>query len=195
MPDGSYVAPKFRHLILDRDGVLNREAAIGWVTELYQWEWEVGLPDALDALARSGIRVSVVTNQSCVGRGLASAKSVDELHDWLTVQMHSRGITMVGIFCCPHGPDNGCRCRKPLPGLLHDAIAASGVPPSETMMVGDDLSDQQAARSAGIESALVLTGKGRRISGQIDESTRVFANLAELLRRVDKEVPESLSEL
>ena len=59
-------------------------------------------------------------------------------------------------------PTEGCRCRKPLPGLIEAAIEASGIEPAATLLVGDDLRDLEAARAAGVGSVLVLTGKGRR---------------------------------
>ncbi|MGB5815275.1 MAG: hypothetical protein WBI27_08745, partial [Thermoanaerobaculia bacterium] len=62
-----------RHVILDRDGVLNREAAEGgWISDPKEWRWEQGAREGLLLFARAGVRVSVVTNQSCIGRGLAS---------------------------------------------------------------------------------------------------------------------------
>ena len=149
------------HVILDRDGVLNREPASGWVTDAAQWEWETGALDALDLLAASGVRVSIVTNQSCIGRGLVAADVVERLHSWLAAELRARGVDLVGIFVCPHAPDAGCACRKPGAALFEQAIAESGVSAARTVAVGDDVRDVEAARAAGVRPIVVLTGKGR----------------------------------
>jgi D-glycero-D-manno-heptose 1,7-bisphosphate phosphatase len=147
-------------VILDRDGVLNREGA-GPVTAPRDWVWEDGGLDALDLLAAHGALVSIVTNQSCIGRGLASQADVDGLHGWLAAELTGRGVRLVGIFTCPHAPDAGCRCRKPAPGLVLDAVRSAGVPPAETLLVGDADRDVVAGRAAGVTPFLVGTGKGR----------------------------------
>ncbi len=147
-----------RHVLLDRDGVLNRTSPSGWVTDVADWHWERGAVAALDLLAATQCAVSVVTNQSCIGRGLVAAEQVDTLHDWLGSELRERGVRLVGIFVCPHAPGTNCRCRKPASGLLLDALAVSGTDPAATMMVGDSPTDADAAAMAGVGFAAVATG-------------------------------------
>jgi D-glycero-D-manno-heptose 1,7-bisphosphate phosphatase len=64
------------------------------------------------------------------------------------------------VFVCPHAPDEGCNCRKPRPGLVRQAIDASGVPATQTALVGDALRDLEAGRQCGVRVVLVRTGKG-----------------------------------
>lgn len=148
------------HVLVDRDGVLDREPAEGWISDIAEWTWEDGALDGLRALAAAGIRVSVVTNQSGVGRGVVPAAALETVHGWLGDQLRALGLDLVGVHACPHAPDSGCRCRKPAPGLLLDAIAASGLRREQTVLVGDAERDIAAARAAGIRSVLVRTGKG-----------------------------------
>jgi D-glycero-D-manno-heptose 1,7-bisphosphate phosphatase len=63
---------------------------------------------------------------------------------------------------CPHAPEAGCSCRKPASGLIEAAIARSGIAAADTLVVGDDHRDLEAARGAGVVAALVRTGKGRQ---------------------------------
>ena len=77
-PIGDELA-RVRHVILDRDGVLNRELERGWLTDPSQWEWEEGALDALAAWASHGVLLSVVTNQSGIGRGAVAKRDVDKL--------------------------------------------------------------------------------------------------------------------
>jgi D-glycero-D-manno-heptose 1,7-bisphosphate phosphatase len=153
---------RFRHLILDRDGVLNREAEnSGYITRPEQFEW---LPDALAglrALHHAGVRVTVATNQSGVGRGLVSLEQLSAIHRLMQEDVTAHGAALAAVLFCPHAPEALCECRKPAPGLIRAAIAASDLAAEHSLVVGDDLRDLQAATRAGVSAALVRTGKGR----------------------------------
>ncbi|NHZ72866.1 MAG: HAD-IIIA family hydrolase [Nitrospirae bacterium] len=181
-PSGSRLTP-IRHVILDRDGVLNRELVSGWLTDLGQWQWEEGAIEALGIWATHGTWISVVTNQSGIGRGVASRQAVDGIHEWLGNELSARGIELVGIFVCPHAPDEGCDCRKPRPGLILEAVEKSGIPTEETIVIGDDLRDLAAGRAAGLRVGLVCTGKGPRVRDSLDEDALVFRDLIEAATR------------
>ncbi len=152
-----------RHVILDRDGVLNREAAgSGYVLRPQEFEWLPGALDALRSLHAAGIRLSVVTNQSAVGRGLMSLAALQAVHERMGREAAAHGAPLDAILFCPHAPEAACACRKPEPALLAEAVARSGIAAAETLAVGDDARDLEAARRAGVPAALVRTGKGRR---------------------------------
>ena len=68
---------------------------------------------------------------------------------------------IAGFFYCPHGPDDACQCRKPLPGLIHQIAEELAVSVTHVPFVGDSLRDLQAAQGAGCQPVLVLSGKGR----------------------------------
>ncbi len=162
---------EIRHVILDRDGVLNREdAAGGWIRDPQEWIWERGAREGLLLLARAGVRVSVVTNQSCIGRGLAGADEIARVNDHMRRQTAASGARIDDVFVCPHAPEEGCDCRKPRPGLVRQAIEASGVPASQTVLVGDAARDLEAGRLGGVQVVLVRTGKGAEteVSEQIE---------------------------
>lgn len=155
--------PHFRHVIFDRDGVLNAEPRDGgYVCTPAQWQWLAGVTDSLARLSAAGICISVATNQSCIGRGLVTRDALDAIHAHMRDTAARAGATIDHVFVCPHAPEQACRCRKPAPGLLLDALATSGIDRRETLLVGDDLRDLQAASAAGIPAALVRTGKGTR---------------------------------
>jgi D-glycero-D-manno-heptose 1,7-bisphosphate phosphatase len=151
-----------RHVILDRDGVLNREAADGaFVREPAEFHWLPGALEGLAILRRAGLRLSVVTNQSGVGRGIMSLEQLAAVHERMQAEASAYGATLDAVFFCPHRPEDGCTCRKPAPGLIEAAVARSGIAAAESIVVGDDRRDLEAARRAGVAAALVRTGKGR----------------------------------
>lgn len=170
--------PAIDHVILDRDGVLNRERDSGWVTSIDEWEWEPGALDAIDRLARSGVRISVVTNQSCIGRGVTTRTAVDRLHREVTDELRDRFDADIDVFVCPHVDDDRCGCRKPEPGLILQAMGRHGSDPDRTIMIGDDVRDMTAGTRAGVRTILVRTGKGHRVDPELVPDTTITESLA-----------------
>jgi len=145
-------------VLVDRDGVItaNRE------DHVKSWDEVEIIPGAIEALARlhqTGHRVFVVTNQSAIGRGLVSALAVEAIHDQLGSLIAVKGGHVEAFLVCPHGPDDGCICRKPAPGLLHQARDRFGVALENAIVIGDHETDLLAAAAAGCDSILVLTGR------------------------------------
>lgn len=168
-------------IILDRDGVINRDSD-AFVKSPDEW---VALPGSLEAIARltqAGWTVAVATNQSGLARGLFDMDTLNAIHIKMRREAAALGGSVDAIFLCPHGPDDGCGCRKPLPGMMQDIghrydIDLAGVP-----AVGDSLRDLQASSAAGCSPWLVLTGNGEktRAKGNLPPNTRICADLAEV---------------
>lgn len=53
-------------------------------------------------------------------------------------------MRFAGVYVCPHGPDDGCRCRKPAPGMLLDAARDLGLDLAGSLMIGDKAADVEA---------------------------------------------------
>ncbi len=142
--------------MFDRDGTLTYEHQ-GHPPDLAALSPYPFAGPLLRDLDAAGYPLAVVTNQSGVARGLWPLEDVDALH-----QRFSRewGVAP-NFYICPHGPDDGCSCRKPEPGLLQQALVAAGAVAGRAMLIGDSLADAGAAENAGVEFALVLTGRGR----------------------------------
>ncbi len=159
-----------RHLILDRDGVLNQEAPEhGYILRPEDFAWLPGSLQALVTLTRLGMRISVATNQSAVGRGLMTLTQLDRVLATMLSQAEAAGAHIAGVYFCPHAPEAHCDCRKPAPGLIRSAVQAAGIPAAQTLVVGDDVRDVEAARAAGVRAAMVRTGKGGRGNEQLLE--------------------------
>jgi D-glycero-D-manno-heptose 1,7-bisphosphate phosphatase len=177
---------RFRHVILDRDGVLNREARDGsYVLTPAQFDWLPGALEGLALLHHAGVRVSVVTNQSAVGRGLMSLEQLEAVHLKMSTEAARGGGVLDAVLFCPHAPQDLCECRKPAPALLLEAVSRAGIGAGETLAAGDDLRDLEAAERAGIEPALLLTGKGqatRRRLADADRTARTYDDLLQLAR-------------
>ena len=172
-------------IILDRDGVINVESDL-FIKSPEEW---VAIPGSLEAIAelnRAGFTVAVATNQSGIARGLYSEEMLHSIHQKMQDELAKVGGAIDAIFYCPHHPDDGCECRKPLPGLLnqiteHYSCSLDGVP-----FVGDTLRDARAAQAAGATPVLVRSGYHDERLEQIakDENILVFDNLLEFSENV-----------
>ncbi|MDA8118680.1 MULTISPECIES: D-glycero-beta-D-manno-heptose 1,7-bisphosphate 7-phosphatase [Acidiferrobacter] len=150
-----------RLVILDRDGVINEDSD-DYIKTPEEWRPIPGSLEAIARLTHAGIQVVVATNQSGIARGLFNVDMLGRIHNRMLDEIHHRGGEIEAIFFCPHGPRDGCTCRKPLPGLLYDIAARFKTSLSSTFAVGDTRRDLEAARAAQALPVLVRTGKGMR---------------------------------
>lgn len=165
-------------IVLDRDGVINRDSA-DFVKSPDEW---IALPGSLAAMARlsrAGWRIVVATNQSGLARGLFDMAALNAMHAKLRRELAAEGGAIDAVFACPHGPDDGCACRKPLPGLFHQIAARYDISLDGVPAVGDSLRDLQAASAAGCRPWLVLTGNGAKTqaAGKLPPGTDIRADL------------------
>jgi D-glycero-D-manno-heptose 1,7-bisphosphate phosphatase len=146
-------------IILDRDGVINYDSD-DYIKSPEEWKPIPGSIEAIGRLAREGYHVVIATNQSGIARGLFDFNTLSKIHNKLLEAVRAAGGEIEGIFFCPHGPDDGCRCRKPLPGLLEEIADRLKVNLQGVYAVGDAERDVLAARAVAARPVLVRTGKG-----------------------------------
>jgi D-glycero-D-manno-heptose 1,7-bisphosphate phosphatase len=175
--------PERGWVILDRDGVINRDRA-DYVKTPAELDFLPGSLEAIAALTRAGYGVVVATNQSGVGRGLLSGQDLDAIHSKLETAVQAAGGELRGVFVCPHAPDAGCACRKPRAGLLRQIATWAGIDLVGVPVVGDAGRDLEAARSVGALPILVRTGHGEKTLREWPDvaGLTVFADLAEFAR-------------
>ena len=147
-------------VILDRDGVINRDSD-NYIKSLDEWVPYPSSITAISRLTRAGYTVAVATNQSGIARGFYNEATLHAMHRHLIALVESEGGRIAHIAYCPHGPDDQCQCRKPLPGMLVEIQQQLELESlTDSWMVGDSLRDLQAGESVGCKTALVRTGKG-----------------------------------
>lgn len=149
-----------RAIFLDRDGVINENRA----DHVKSWDEFVLIPGALHGirlLSEAGWPIFVVTNQAAVNRGLVSHQTIAQINQRMVAVAHQHGAHIRGVRYCPHRPDEGCRCRKPSPGMLLSLAVEHGLDLARSYMVGDALTDIAAGQAVGCRTALVQTGRGR----------------------------------
>ncbi|MDE1167462.1 MAG: D-glycero-beta-D-manno-heptose 1,7-bisphosphate 7-phosphatase [Pseudomonas sp.] len=169
-------------LILDRDGVINQDSD-AYIKSVQEW---VPIPRSIDAIAqlsKAGWTVAVATNQSGIARGYYDLATLDAMHARLRALVAEQGGEVGLIVYCPHGPDEGCDCRKPKPGMLKTIAAHYQADLAGVWFVGDSMGDLEAARAVDSQPVLVKTGKGEKTLGKVlPEGTLIFEDLAAVAR-------------
>jgi len=164
-------------VFLDRDGILIEE--VGYLRRVEDLRLLPGVPEAVRRLNEAGLPVLVVTNQSVVARGLCTEADVTAIHTALAQQLQDQGAHIDRFYYCPHHPSEGrgvyrmaCKCRKPRSGLVYQAAQELHLRLSRSVVVGDKLSDLEAAWEAGCRAVLVLTGYGQETLKSLDGNPR-----------------------
>jgi D-glycero-D-manno-heptose 1,7-bisphosphate phosphatase len=143
-----------RALFLDRDGTLIVD--VGYPREPARVEVMPGAVPALRAVP-GDVALVIVSNQSGIARGLATPEEVAAVGARVVELFAVEGVRFAGVYVCPHGPDEGCRCRKPAPGMLLDAARDLGIDLARSVMLGDKPSDVAAGEAAGCAASIAFT--------------------------------------
>lgn len=138
-------------ILFDRDGTLVVD--VPGLCDPRQVALMPGARRAARLARRAGVALGVVTNQPALGEGRLGRRALWSVHAEIERRVGRMDVWRV----CPHPGGDGCRCRKPEPGLVHDALAQLGVAPARAVVIGDIGSDMAAARSAGAAGILVPT--------------------------------------
>ena len=170
-------------VFLDRDGVINEDS--GYVGHWDSFVFLPGAVDAMRALCDAGFALIIVTNQSGIGRGYYTEEDFHRLTEQMCEELSQQGVSVAGVYFCPHLPEatlpqyrKTCNCRKPSPGLIHRAIEDLDIDLTRSAMVGDKISDMQAALAAGIPYRYQV------IDGESYEDCIPVGNLAEACKKL-----------
>jgi D-glycero-D-manno-heptose 1,7-bisphosphate phosphatase len=160
-----------RVAFLDRDGVIIEDT--GYIGRAEDVRLLPGAVEGLRLLASADYRLAIVTNQSGIGRGYYTLEDFRAVCAQLDLLLRREGVAIDHLAYCPHAPSasgDGCRCRKPEPGMILDAAAALHADLAASILIGDKPSDIAAGRAAGV-------GRSFRIGAQDDEADGSYPDL------------------
>jgi D-glycero-D-manno-heptose 1,7-bisphosphate phosphatase len=167
-------------LFLDRDGVINENLP----THVTSWAEFQFIPRALDALRLLGdmeYRIIVITNQAIINRGIVARATVDEINARMVDEVHRQGGRIDAVLYCPHRADEACACRKPMPGMVLHAATRWGLDLTQSVLIGDALTDMGVGLAVGCQSILVRTGRGRQQLAMQGGAPRTFRVTRDLM--------------
>lgn len=144
-------------LFLDRDGVVNVEK--NYLYKIKDFELIDGIIEVCQHYEALGYLIIIVTNQSGISRGYYSSEDFERLSAWMIEYFKSLGVTITHIYHCPHHEsiDGACDCRKPQPGMFLDAQKEYALDMQNSVMIGDNERDIQAAIRAGVGTNILLS--------------------------------------
>jgi D-glycero-D-manno-heptose 1,7-bisphosphate phosphatase len=166
-------------LFLDRDGTLMVD--VGYPSRPEQVRLLPGVAEALAACRDAGYRLSIISNQSGVGRGYFGPEAVQAVHDRLVELLAEQGVAIDDARYCLHAPEDQCECRKPSPLMIRRSAEHLGVDMARSFMVGDKASDIEAGQRAGCRTILFGKETGSAGSARADH---VCADWPEIVRVV-----------
>ena len=149
-------------IFIDKDGTLI--ADIPYNVDVNKVSLNPGIGSFLANQHQRGFKIVVVSNQSGVARGYFSQADLIAVRDKINELLRPYSVNLHGFYYCPHYPTGVvkpytmmCRCRKPEPGLLHQAAAELDIDLATSWMIGDIRSDVEAGQRAGCNTLLYST--------------------------------------
>jgi D-glycero-D-manno-heptose 1,7-bisphosphate phosphatase len=147
-----------RLALIDRDGTIIVDKV--YLSDPDGIEFAPGAIEGLRLLRDAGFALVLITNQSGIARGYFDLATLARIHDRLQSMLAGDGLQFQAIYFCPHGPDDGCDCRKPAPGMVRKAMRDLGFDPGEAVVIGDSDADMGAAEAAGVRGVRVAAPGG-----------------------------------
>jgi D-glycero-D-manno-heptose 1,7-bisphosphate phosphatase len=169
-----------RALFLDRDGTLMVD--VGYPRHPDQVTLLPGAAEGLAASHDAGYRLSIISNQSGVGRGYFGADAVEAVHRRLLDLLAGRGVQIDDAEYCLHGPEDACACRKPSPLMIERSARRLGADLATSFMIGDKISDVDAGRRAGCRTILLAADTPAPDDCPADFVARDWAEIARIVR-------------
>jgi len=173
-------AAHVRAAFLDRDGVINIDH--GYVWRIEDFEFVPGVREAAADLVRLGFAIVVITNQAGIARGMYTEADFFKLTTWMRGRFAEAGVTLAGVYHCPHHPTEGvgawrvnCNCRKPAPGMLLAAARDLRLDLANSVIFGDKCDDMRAGRAAGVGLRIFLGKDG--LAPPTDDCADALVNL------------------
>lgn len=143
-------------VFLDRDGTLNvRPPKACYIERPEDFVWLPGAVEAVKLLNDAGCLTILFTNQPGVARGIMTMEDLDSIHEKMKRELAAEKAHIDYIYCCVHGWNEGCDCRKPKPGLLYQAQRELSLNLTDAIVFGDDDRDIEAGKLAGCKTVLI----------------------------------------
>lgn len=178
-----------RALILDRDGVINREKDYVWRAE--EFEFLPGVFEALREASSMGYLIIIITNQAGIARGYYSEEDFHKLTEWMLHKFRDHGVEVTAVYFDPYHPEGVGKYkkeslrRKPNPGMIFEAARDHHLDLQRSVLVGDKLSDVVAGRRAGVGQLFLVRTGHPFAEDEVPEGVEVAEDLREVIRKLN----------
>ena len=174
-------------VILDRDGVINKDSVLS-IKSPKEWIPIEGSLEAISLLNKNGYTVVVATNQSAIGKKIINNATLDSIHKKMQDLLKTKNAKIDKIFYCPHIEEDSCACRKPKTGLMQKIKEHYNISLKKIPAIGDSARDLEAYSKSEARPILVRTGNGRDVEKRksYPSNTLIFDNLLETSKFIIK---------
>ncbi|WP_044410929.1 D-glycero-beta-D-manno-heptose 1,7-bisphosphate 7-phosphatase [Thiomicrospira microaerophila] len=174
-------------LFLDRDGVVNVEKH--YLYKIPDFEFIDGVFDCCRYFQQLGYKIIIVTNQGGIAQGFYTEEDYQTLTAWMLNQFQAQAIHIDGVYHCPHHPKftGDCDCRKPKPGMLLQAQQDHHIDLTNSIMVGDKLSDIQAAQAAGLKQCYLIRTGHALTRAEEQQASETLNRLTDLIEQTKQD--------
>ena len=156
-------------LFLDRDGVINVNH--GYVYKSEDIDFIDGIFDLIKRFVDQGFMPVIITNQSGIARGYFTEQQFFNVMEHIQKCFGEHGLPPIPAFFCPHHPDfqnsdsalAQCECRKPMPGMILEASSQYEIDLSQSVFLGDKLTDIESAKRAGVGRKILYDPKSEQV--------------------------------
>lgn len=148
---------KQKAVFIDRDGTLIRE--VNFLSRVEDLEFFPYTSEAVRLLQDNGFLIIVITNQSGIAREIFAESAMHAIHEKIQTDLPAK---LNAFYFCPHMPNDGCACRKPSTGMIDAACQDFTIDMENSWVVGDKALDIETGFNAGIKTAMVMTGYGKK---------------------------------
>ena len=163
---------KYDTIFLDRDGTLNHDP--GYINNLDDFAFFDFTFEALKLLEIFGDHFCIITNQSGVGRGIINIDELSRINSYILDEFYVNKLSLLGIYYCTDHPDNATDFRKPGVGMFDKASKDNKIDLKRSIMIGDTVSDIDPGLKLGMDTMLVLTGKGEESKSELGEISPTY---------------------
>ncbi len=171
-------------VFIDRDGTLIVEPPDEQIDTLEKLEFIPGIIRGLQLLVSRGYELVMVSNQDYLGSSGYPQEAFDAVQEKLLGLLTGEGIYFSKIYICPHGPDEGCSCRKPQRGLVQEYLDNNPIDPTQSFVIGDRATDVEFARAIGCRAILLQTNQDAKVTAEITPGDFVTDNFLEGCRYI-----------
>ena len=171
-------------IFLDRDGTINHDK--NYLNDEKQLKLYKNIEKPLIKFKQLGFKIVIVTNQSGIARKYFTVTKLKQINSKLIEMLKNLGVTVDGMYYCPHGPDDYCDCRKPKIGMALKAAKDLKIDLKSSYMIGDSVRDYLFGYNFGGKGILVLTGHGKKQFEKVkNEKQKPLAVVRNLLKTVE----------
>ena len=178
-------------IFIDRDGTLIK--SVHYLNQPEQVELFPAAANVLRCAADMGYLRIIVTNQAAIEKGLLSVPRLEEIQDHLSALLNAQGTAYDGWYYCPKTSPSGNReviehpDRKPGPGMLLKAARDHRIDLSNSVMVGDMISDTLAGRNAGCRATVLISQNAKDVQHpSVDYTIRDIAEFPDLIEMIER---------